>query len=382
VRAGIGSSIRPEGAGGVEEAVEAALAGLGGAPPDAVIVAGTTALGSRALPDLIARVGAGLDCEAWIAASAEGLLLADREIVRLPGFAVVAVSGIRAEPFSCENLAGREAEAAAEIAGQLSGSPEAGDLLVVFIDSVGLALGPLIPALAQVAGPARIMGLGASEMPGGAPQIWGAGDFVEKGCAGLWIRAPRSPAIAVTDGSRAVGEEMEITRVRGHWVLGLDGCPALARLRDAAGALEPGALTRSVLARLRAPGAGDAPGSAVVRNLTGIDPDREGFALPVAPSKGDGLCFVRMDSVAAREDLGASLAKLGPGQAGLGLYFSCRSRGEKLFQHAGLESGYLATTLGGAPLLGMMGAFQLAPDPMEGVPLFHTYSGVFARFER
>ena len=83
VRAGIGSSTRPEVAGGVEEAVEAALAGLGGAPADAVIVAATTALGSRALPDLVARAGVRLDCEAWIGASAEGVLLADQEIVRL-----------------------------------------------------------------------------------------------------------------------------------------------------------------------------------------------------------------------------------------------------------------------------------------------------------
>ena len=382
MRASIGSSIRPEGAGGVEEALETALAGLGGAPPEAVIVAATTALGSRGLPALMSRLGARLDCGAWIGASAEGLLLADQEIVRLPGFAVAAISGIRAESFSCENLAGREADAADEIAGQLSGSPQAGDLLVVFMDSIGLALGPLLKALGQVAGPGRVMGLGASEMPGAAPQIWGAGDFVEKGCAGLWIRAPRPPQIAVTDGARPLGEEMEVTRVRGHWVLGLDGCPALARLREAVGGLESGALTRSVLARLRAPGAQERPGSAVVRNLTGIDPDREGFALPVAPSRGDGLRFVRMDSSAAREDLEASLAALGPGQAGLGLYFSCRSRGEKLFLHSGLESGYLARTLGGAPLLGMMGAFQLAPNPMDGDPLFHTYSGVFARFDR
>jgi hypothetical protein len=33
------------------------------------------------------------------------------------------------------------------------------------------------------------------------------------------------------------------------------------------------------------------------------------------------------------------------------------------------------------PLLGMMGAFQFAPDPGSGHPLLHTYSGVLARFE-
>ncbi len=364
----------------MEDAVEAALAGIGGAKPDAVLVAASAALGNRALSELVARVADGVDCEAWLGASAEGLLLADQEIVGLPGFAVAALSGIRAELFSCENLAGREAEAGEEIADQLSALPEAGDRLIVFVDSLRLALGPLAGSLGRVAGPGQAMGFGASEIPGGAPQIWGAGDFVEAGCSGLWIRAPRPPEIVVTNGSRALGEEMEISRVRGHWVLGLDGGPALPRLCEAAGTRVPSALTAGTLARLREPGAANTPGSGVVRNLTGIDPEREGFAVPVVPVEGDRLCFVRMDSVAAREDLGIRLAALDPEPASLGLYFSCRSRGQALFQHAGLESGYLARALGPAPLLGMMGAFQLAPNPLGGAPLVHTHSGVFARF--
>jgi len=364
----------------VEDALEAALAGIGGSEPDALLVAASAALGNRALGELVSRVADGADCGAWLGASAEGLLLADQEIVGLPGFAVAALSGIRAEPFSCENLAGREIEAGDEIADQLSAKPEAGDRLIVFVDSLRLALGPLAESLGRVAGPGQAMGLGASETPGGVPQIWGAGDFVESGCSGLWIRAPRAPQIMVTNGSRALGEEMEVTRVRGHWVLGLDGDPALPRLYEAVGTRVPSALTGGALARVREPRAGSTPGSGVVRNLTGIDSQREGFALPVAPSEGDRLCFVRMDSVAAREDLAARLAALDPEPASLGLYFSCRSRGKALFQHEGLESGYLARALGAAPLLGMMGAFQLAPNPLGGAPLVHTYSGVFARF--
>ena len=110
--------------------MEAAQTGIGGSEPDALLVAASAALGNRALGELVSRVADGADCGAWLGASAEGLLLADQEIVGLPGFAVAALSGIRAEPFSCENLAGREIEAGDEIADQLSAKPEAGDRLI------------------------------------------------------------------------------------------------------------------------------------------------------------------------------------------------------------------------------------------------------------
>ena len=361
--------------------MEAALAGLAGESPDAVVVAATAALGSRVLSGLLERSARLLDGGAWLGASAEGLLMADGEIVGMPGFAVAALSGVDAEFFSCEKLAGREAEAADEIASQLAAPPEADDLLVVFADSLELASEPFLRALGEAAGPARVIGLGASELPGDSPRLWGAGDFIESGCCGLRLRVPRPPEIVVTNGARPLGEEMEVTGVRGGWVLRLDGEPALPRLFAAAGVSPGESLAPGVLVRIRKPGAGEAAGSAVVRNLTGFDPDREAFALPVPAIRGDRLCFVRLDSMAAREDLGACLEGIGQGRPGLGLYFSCHSRGARLFEHSGLESGYLARALGAAPLLGMMGAFQFAPDPGGGHPLLHTYSGVLARFE-
>jgi len=365
----------------VEEAVEAALAGLAGASPDAVVVAATAALGGRALSGLLERSAGLLDGVPWLGASAEGLLMADGEIVGMPGFAVAALSGVDAELFSCEKLAGREAEAADEIASQFAAPPEADDLLVVFADSLELASEPFLRALGAAAGPARVMGLGASELPGDSPRLWGAGDFIEGGCCGLRLRAPRPPEIVVTNGARPLGGEMEITGVRESWVLRLDGEPALPRLFAAAGVSPDESGVPDVLVRVRKPGAGEAAGSSVVRNLTGFDADREAFALPVPARRGDRLCFVRVDSVAAREHLGACLEGIDPERPGLGLYFSCHSRGARLFEHSGLESGYLARALGPAPLLGMMGAFQFAPDPGSGHPLLHTYSGVLARFE-
>ena len=359
----------------------AALEGLGGTPVDALVVAATAALGGRALAELVERAAGLLDGAAWAGAGCQGLLLGDREIVGLPGLAVVAFSGVRAEAFHCEALAGREAEVGEEIAGQISGEPAPEDLLVVFADSLNLAPAPLLRGLAGVAGSAAVVGLGASELPGDGPRTWAGGPPAEAGLSGLWLRAPTAPRLSVTDGSRALGEEMEVTQVRGHWVLGLDGGPALKRLEAAAG--DPGREfpARGVVARIRKPGDASAPGAHVLRNLTGFDPDRGGFALALPPEPGDRLDFVRLDSVAARDDLAASLAGLDSGPAGLGLYFSCHSRGERLFEHPGLESGYLARALRGAPLLGMMGAFQLAPDPRGGELLLHTYAGVLARFD-
>jgi small ligand-binding sensory domain FIST len=341
----------------------------------------TAALGSRRLEGLLARAGDMLQDENWLGASAEGLVLAGREVVGLPGFAVAAFSGVEAELFCCEGLAGREAEAGHEIADRLSGSPQAGDSLIVFADSLNLDLEPLLRGLQTAAGPAQVMGMGASELPGDSPRVWASGHFIDKGCCGLWLRSPQSPRIAVTQGTAPISEEREVTRVRGRWVLGLDGEPALACLHAAGGNVDDGALTRNVLAQVRGAGRDKQAGAAVLRNLVGLDAQQEAFALSLPPRPGDRLAFVRLDSAVARQDLASGLAGLGTEPAGLGLYFSCPSRGQKLFQDAGFEGAALARTLGAAPLLGMMGAFQLAPDPLGGAPLLHTYSGVFALFD-
>ena len=170
---------------------------------------------------------------------------------------------------------------------------------------------------------------------------------------------------------------MEITRAQGHWVLGLDGYPALECLRDVSSTPGPGGEVRDILARLSRAGVG----GEVVRNLVGVDASRGAFALATPVAAGDRIRLVRADSRVARENLRADLEGLPSGRSGLGLYFSCPSRGARLFEHEGLESGYLAGALGPAPLLGMMGAFQLAPDPRGAAPLLHTYSGVLARLE-
>ncbi len=365
----------------MEECVARALAGLDGGAPEAVFVMATAALGSRHLEDLLARAGDALQGENWLGASAEGLVLAGHELVGLPGFAVAAFSGVKAELFCCEGLTGREAEAGHEISEQLSGSPQAGDSLIVFADSLNLDPEPLLRGLRAAAGPAQVMGMGASELPGASPRIWAAGHFIDRGCCGLWLRAPRPPRVTVTQGTAPISEEREITRVRGRWVLGLDGEPALACLHAAAENSDDGALTRRVLAQLRGAGGSKASGAAVLRNLVGLDARREAFALSLPPRPGDRLAFVRLDSDVARRDLARGLAGLGTEPPGLGLYFSCPSRGQKLFQDAGFEGAALARALGAAPLLGMMGAFQLAPDPLGGAPLLHTYSGVFALFD-
>ena len=117
------------------------------------------------------------------------------------------------------------------------------------------------------------------------------------------------------------------------------------------------------------------------RAREGLDASRGAFALATPVAAGDRIRLVRADSRVARENLRADLEGLPSGRSGLGLYFSCPSRGARLFEHEGLESGYLAGALGPAPLLGMMGAFQLAPDPRGAAPLLHTYSGVLARLE-
>jgi small ligand-binding sensory domain FIST len=107
-----------------------------------------------------------------------------------------------------------------------------------------------------------------------------------------------------------------------------------------------------------------------------VDPAAGSFALPERLERGSRLVFVCLDPATGRADLAHKLDGLTASPASFGCYLSCPSRSAQLFGHAGIESGYLERALHPLPVLGGMGAYQLAPAARGGATELHTYSGV------
>ncbi len=385
LKSGIGISSRLDLRSAAAEALESALQGLSDDPPEAAIVMATAAWGKRALSGLLDEIGGSLGCEVWAGASVEGVLVGDREISQRPALALLLLHGLDAEAFFCESLAGREAAAGAEILAGLPAPPRGDDLLLLFADSVNLDIPLLLAGLREELGVVSVVGVGASELAGDAPQVWARGRMAAGGCAGLWLRASPRPQIGVTQGVLALTAPFEVTRARGHWVLGLNGRPALEVLSESLDAPLDEFAARDLLVSVARDGgcAHGANAGAVIRNLIGFDSLRGSFGLAESVVSGDWLRLVRPDAEAARQHLASVLGHLGTGRAALGLYLNCHSRGQALFDRPGHEGDFIANALGGAPFLGVTAPLQFAPHPSApGGALLHTHSGVVARFGR
>jgi small ligand-binding sensory domain FIST len=120
----------------------------------------------------------------------------------------------------------------------------------------------------------------------------------------------------------------------------------------------------------------------VVRNVVGIDESRGGFALPEPVRSGTRLVALvpESDPMAIGSHIrGGPDRQCGVGPApGCAIHLACRTAADVLLA-AYLQRGELRDTLGGAPLLGVSTAYQIAPSARSpGRPELHTYSGVLS----
>lgn len=384
--AGLGTSVRMTVDQAAREAVQAVRRRLGGRAPDAALVVATAAWGTAALADLVAAVADEAGCQTLAGGSVDALLAGEGWVAHRPALAVLGLVDVDAIAIHAEGLAGDEARAGPEFAAALAGPCGSGDLLVVFADGLSLAPAPLLDGLAGALPGLPIIGVGASEPVGGPPRVWADGESASAACAGLLVRAAQPPALAVTQGCRVIGPVLEVTRSRGHWVTGLDGRPALEALTGARpdGAL-PGrdAVAPRLIGLLEGDDPGDLRQPPLIRRVVGTDEARRAFALPECVRPGTRLVVLELDPEAAGRDverrLAAAVSARGENDpTAFGLHLTCRAAGDLLLEGA-VRNCALAHVLGGAPLLGMAAAYQIAPGgPPSHPPRLHTYSGVVA----
>jgi small ligand-binding sensory domain FIST len=380
--AGVALSIHPDAARATAEAAEAALARLPGRRADAAFVFAAGHGREAARVPAAARERLGI--AALAGAAGHGVLAGASEEEERPAVAVLALAGLEATPVRLPELAGAEDAAGAELEGALGRSAEEGDLLVLFADPLALDAPRLLRALDEVLAPGSVVGAGAALGPDTALQ-WCGSEVVSGGACGLVLHLGRPARILLGQGCRPVTGPLVVTRADGHWLLELDGRPALDAYRDAAGGPLAADLRRAAECLLVAlPPAGVAPGAGrsphepagdgfVARGVAGFAPERRALALPDEVRVGTALRLALRDGDLARDDLARALASA-EGPPAAVLYVSCPGRGQRLFRHAGLEAAYVARALEPAPVGGLFGSFQLGP--VAGATQLLTYAGV------
>jgi small ligand-binding sensory domain FIST len=377
LRAGVGVSTDPDPRIAAEQAVQRAVTRIGRA--EAALLFATTAH-RPGMAELLDTAMAGLGTRAVVGATAHGVIGAGLEHEGGAAVSVLALSGLEAHPFLLAELAHDAAGVGEEIASRLGGAARPQDLVVLLPDPRAFRSGAFLDGVREALGPARIVGAGAADPLSDQPLQW-CGSEIESGAlAGIALRAARVPRVGVTQACRPATELLTVTRAERHWVLELEGRPALDVYREAARGPLADDLRRAaafvLVALPRDPSAPLEPGGYLVRNVAGFATERRAFALPEPLARGERIAFLQREPETAREDLKRVLEQLRGGQPALGLYFDCCARGASFFGIPGLEAAYLQNALGDVPLAGMFGSCEIGP--IAGRAELLTYTGVIA----
>ncbi len=375
-RSAVGLSAARDPAQAGEEAARGALAAAGLERAQAALCFATPHFGPGTEVLLESVVGS-LGTRAVVGSWTHGLLACGLERAGEPAVAVLAISGIEAHAFLLTEFAGDEPAAGEEILERMGGPLRPEDLVVLLPDSQELLAAPLLASVRDSLGPAQLVGAGSAVGPDGFSLQW-AGEKPTRGAlAGMLLRGARPPRLGIASVCRRATELMRVTRARGHWILELDGRPALEVYRRVARAPLAADLRRAAEHLLVAiPRAAEDPDSCVVRNPVGFDAKEGAFAVPDAVKPGQQIALVLRDPEAARLELKDMLARTLSRPPCLGLYFSCRAGGGSFLGAPGLEAAYLQNACGSAPVLGIRGAFEFGP--VAGRPELLTHAAVLA----
>jgi len=347
--------------------------------PDAALLFATPAYGAD-VRQLLELTEAGLGTRAVVGATAHGVFADGHEIEGGSAVAIAALEGLEAQPFLLSDLAGDEGAVGDEIAARLGGPARAEDLIVLMPDPRAFQPDRLLAGVREALPPAVVVGAGAADPISDAPLQWCNGRVESGALAGIALRAARPPRVGVTQACQPATELLEVTRARGHWILELDGRPALDVYREVARGPLAEDLRRAVafllVALPRDASAPLRPGGYLVRNVAGVSPEQGAFAIPEPVAVGDSIALVQREPESAREDLKAMLSGMRGCKPALALYFDCCARGASFFGVPGLESAYLQNAFGSSPLVGMFGSCEIGP--IAGRVELLTYTGVLA----
>lgn len=350
---GWGLSLRAEGRSAAEAAAEQASGG--GGTVDLAIVF-SSGHDPAEVPGIAAVVRRRLGAAHVIAATAESVVGGRTEAERTSAVSVLSarLPGVLIHPFATPAVSSMHDESEAGTAAMAQGLGLHGDTrcCVMVTDPFSIPLQRLLDRanglmgrLAEAAGsngsggsgPAVIGGLASgARRPG--ENVLVVDDAVHReGLVGVSLSGPLRVDTIVSQGCRAIGGPMIVTRAKGNMIFELGGRPALAAAKETLEALDDAQrkqlegglwLGRAVDASKSRLGRGDF----LIRHVVGAEQMSGALAVSDMVRTGQTVQFHLRDGRTAREDLELLLdGQVLHGRPAGALVFTCNGRGTRLF---------------------------------------------------
>lgn len=339
-RTGDGLAVDADLLAGCARAAADALAGLGGQVPDlvAVFVSGGRPEDVEAVGE---RVAALSGARVLLGCSAGGVVAGDRGVEGRPAVAVWAATlpGATLRPFHLEVL---RADAGTAVVGMPE--PVDGDEAVLLLaDPYSFPSDGFVARSHEVLRGVPVVG-GLAAGPGGpgSTRLLLDGRAVDRGAVGVVLAGTGARAV-VSQGCRAVGPAMTVTRAAGNVLLELAGETALARVERVLRDLPPDdqALASAGLHLGVAADEHPEEPDLLVRAILGVERETGGLVVGDLVAVGQTVRLQVRDADAADVELRALLHRArgsGPPASGA-LLFTCNGRGAGLFgpTHGGAD---------------------------------------------
>ena len=333
-----------------------------GACPDLVMVFVTTAH-AGALEDAAAAIESILAPTAVIGCAAESVVGPHREVERTQAVSVFAARTGPLLPVVLQTTASPDGLTVTGWPDPLAFEPQC---LILLADPFSFAAGAFLEWM-EVRHPGiPVTGAMASGAAGPGGNRMSVGPVVRhSGAVGVVLGPGADVRTVVSQGCRAFGQPLVVTRARDNIIFEMAGTPALARLVEHAsttltarevdvlehGGLHLGRVVDEHRAEL---GRGDF----LMRSVLGGDRSNGAIAVSDAVPVGTTVQFHLRDAHTAHEDLHGALRDA---RADGALLFTCNGRGTRLFAEPHHDVTVVAEQVGTVPLAGCFASGELGP---------------------
>ncbi len=348
----------------VGEVVGAVLDRVGPAPDLALLFLSPALAG--AAEDIAAAVRATLQPGCLLGAAASTVIGGDHEVEAGPAIALWAG---RTGPVLPVRITAEPSERGIRITGVPQAAGEGERTMVLLSDPFSLPLDALLATMADDLPDLTVVGGLASSARGpGGNRLVLDGTVERDGAVGVLLPPGAGGVPVVSQGCRPVGDPMIVTEVDGPMLLGLAGQPALDQLLASAASLgdgdrsifelgpQVGVVVDETKATFRT-------GDFLIRNVTGVDPDRRGVAIGAQVEVGTTVQFHVRDADSADEELRTLMAGVPaapPGADRGALMFTCNGRGSAFFGQPDHDAEVVSAVVGPS-LAGMACAGEVGP---------------------
>ena len=314
--------------------------------------------------------------------SGHGVVTSEHEIEGEPALSLLAarLPGVTVAPFVLVSEGWDEALGDQAAFARMAPGVVGAELVMVLGDPFSLQLAGLFAACQRHAAGVRLVGGFASAAPRPGSDVLLLNDWVAAGggVAVAFSGALRADVV-VSQGCRAIGPPLTVTRGEGSVVEEFDGRPALERVEEVLRELPEGEhrrLQRGLYVGLPVRPGAEGRGDYLIRAFLGGDRTHGQIALGDRIATGQQVRLHVRDAGTAREDLEMLLSPQAfdtPARAAL--LFACSDRGRGLYGAADGDIGPLQAALGGGvPVAGMFCAGEIGPVGERNFLHGHTAS--------